>query len=138
MKKKILFIAFAVILIGASGIWYYVFQYSETHHRTVENENAIVVSAAKIVKDYETNEMAANKKYLNKAIQVKGAVLTEKTDQAGNITVTLKSGDDFSNVFCTLRKGETIKKADSVVAIKGFCSGHLSDVVLNDAIIVRP
>ncbi|MGZ3944349.1 MAG: OB-fold protein [Mucilaginibacter sp.] len=137
MWKKIIFGAIALVLVVATSGWYYVFEYSKTHHRNVENEDAVVVTATQIVKEYESNEKSANTKYLNKAIEVKGVVEKKEKDQAGNTTLTLKSGDQFSNIFCTLKSGAPAVK-DSVVIVKGVCTGFLSDVVLNDAVIESP
>lgn len=137
MWKKIIFGAIALVLVVATSGWYYVFEYSKTHHRNVENEEAVVVTASQIVKEYESNEKSANTKYLNKAIEVKGVVEKKEKDQAGNTTLTLKSGDQFSNIFCTLKSGAPAV-SDSVVVVKGVCTGFLSDVVLNDAVIESP
>jgi hypothetical protein len=137
MKKKIILIALTFVFTSVLGVWYYVFQYSKTHHRNVESEDAVIITAAKIVKDYQTNETAANNNYLNKAVEVKGEVLKENKDQAGNMTVTIKSGDAFSNIFCTLKPGIRLGVKDSVIVIKGICSGFLSDVVLDDAVVVN-
>ena len=101
----------------------------------MESERAVVVTAAHLVKDYETNEKAANAKYLNKAVELKGVILSHKKDLSGNNTVIIKSGEAFSNVFCTLKPGITLGR-DSVVEVKGFCTGFLSDVVLSEAIVV--
>ncbi|HVW13785.1 MAG TPA: hypothetical protein VHB54_08190 [Mucilaginibacter sp.] len=136
MKKILLGLA-ALFLVVLSGGWYYVFQYSKTHHRNVADENALVVSAARIVKDYEANEKSANARYLNKAIEIKGVVLKKEKDQAGDITLTLKSGDPFANVFCTLKPGSKPRMHDSTIMVKGVCTGFLSDVVLNEAIVVK-
>ncbi|MBS1531415.1 MAG: hypothetical protein JSU01_14000 [Bacteroidetes bacterium] len=134
MWKKILFgAAIVVFAIAASG-WYYVFEYSKSHHRRVEDENAFRVTAAQIVKDYETNEAAANTKYLNKAVEVKGVILKEEKDQAGNVTLTLKSGDPMTNILCTL-KSKQFNGSRAVVVVKGVCTGFLSDVVLNEAVV---
>jgi hypothetical protein len=136
MKKKIILIVFAFVFTIAFGTWYYVFQYSKTHHRNVESEDAVIITAAKIVKDYQTNERVANNYYLNKAVEVRGEVLKKNKDQAGNTTVTIKSGDAFSNIFCTFKHGISLGKKDSVIVVKGICSGFLSDVVLDDAVVV--
>ncbi|MGZ3835594.1 MAG: OB-fold protein, partial [Mucilaginibacter sp.] len=103
MRKKIITIALVFIATGAIGVWYYVFEYSKTHHRNVESEDATVITAALIVKDYEANEKTANASFLNKAVELKGVILKKAKDQAGNTTVTLKSGDPFANIFCTLK-----------------------------------
>ncbi|CAN5535416.1 hypothetical protein BH09BAC6_BH09BAC6_19260 [soil metagenome] len=137
MKKKIAGIALIILFAGAIGTWYYVFRYAKTHHRDVENETAIETTAGKLVRDFQTNETEANKIYLQKVIQIKGEVLKTDKDQVGNVTVTLKSGDPFSNIFCTLKPGFKNNKKNSVIVIKGICSGFLSDVVLYDGVIVK-
>lgn len=135
MWKKILMGVAALVVVLATSGWYYVFEYSKTHHRNVEYEKAMVVTAAQLVKDYQANEPAANAKYLNKAIEVSGVILKKDKDQSGNTTLTLKSGDAFSNIFCTLKPGNYNLK-NSVVVVKGICAGFLSDVVLNGAVVV--
>ncbi|MFB9842377.1 OB-fold protein [Mucilaginibacter ginsenosidivorans] len=136
MWKKIIFGVIAAIFVVAASGWYYVFEYSETHHRSVENEKATVVTATRIVKDFEANEASANARYLDKAIEVKGVILKKEKDQAGNTTITLKSGDPFANIFCTLKPGRYDLR-DSVIVVKGICTGFLSDVVLNGAVVVK-
>jgi hypothetical protein len=137
MKKRIIWGLVVVVVLGAVNIWYYAFQYSKTHHRDVANEMGMLVTSAQLVKDFQSNEKAANLKYLNKAIEVKGELLQENKDQSGNITLTLKSGDPFSNIFCTLKPGLSLPVKGSVVVVKGVCTGFLSDVVLNNAIVVK-
>ncbi|MBV8389682.1 MAG: hypothetical protein JO080_07780 [Mucilaginibacter sp.] len=137
MKKNIIWALIIVVVLGAVNIWYYVFQYSKTHHRDVTNEVAMLVTSAQIVKDFQSNEKMANAKYLNKAIEVKGELLQEDKDQSGNVTLTLKSGDPFSNIFCTLKPGLPLPIKGSMVIVKGVCTGFLSDVVLNNAIVVK-
>ncbi|MBS1521041.1 MAG: hypothetical protein JST50_08600 [Bacteroidetes bacterium] len=138
MKKKIIWGLVIVVVLGVVNIWYYVFQYSKTHHRDVANEVAMLVTSTQLVKDFQSNEKVANAKYLNKAIEVKGELLQEEKDQSGNITLTLKSGDPFSNIFCTLKPGLPLPVKGSIVVVKGVCTGFLSDVVLNNAIVVKP
>jgi hypothetical protein len=137
MKRKIILGGAIVLLLGAVNVWYYVFEYSKTHHRNVADEVALNVTSAQIVKDFQSNEKAANAKYLNKAIEVQGVLLQMQKDQSGNITVTLKSGDPFANIFCTLKPGLQLPAKGSVIVVKGVCTGFLSDVVLNNAIVVK-
>ena len=126
-----------LILISIS-IWYYVFVYSKTHHRNVADEKGTTVEAAAIVKAFQTNETSANAAYLNKAVEIKGKFSEIKQDQSGNTTITIKSDDTFSNVFCTLKAGTSFQATkDSIVTIKGICTGFLSDVVINEAIVVK-
>jgi len=137
MKKKLQILIPTIILLSAFVVWFYVFQYSKTHHRNVQSEVSINVSAIQLVREYEANEKVANGKYLNKAIEIKGEVLKWGKDQSGNKTVTLKTGDAFANVFCTFKPGEAVADNEKTITIKGVCNGFLSDVVLNDAVIIH-
>ena len=135
--KKYLLIFITVAVIAAIGVWYYVFIYSKNNHRNVANEKGIEVTAMQLVSEYKASDSIANKKYLDKAIQVTGEVAEAKTNEDSTIAVTLKSADAFSNVYCTLLKNQTAPVAGKVVILKGICTGMLSDVVLIDAVIVK-
>lgn len=137
MKKRIVFGILAIIAVNVSGGLYYIFQYSKTHHRDAATENAIIIPATKLVNDFQANEKQANLKYLNKVVQIRGTVLKQGKDQEKNTTVTIKSGDPFANIFCTLKSRVNLSRKDSVIVVKGICSGFLSDVILNDAVVMN-
>ena len=105
--------------------------------RKVENEKGMEVTAAQLVKDFQSGEANANKKYLDKAIQVRGVIAEIKNNQDGNATITLASDDAFAGVFCTLKQKTTNLQAGSSVTIKGICSGMLTDVRLREAVVVK-
>jgi hypothetical protein len=139
MKKKILFTALAVILISAVAIWYYIFVYSVHHRRSAANETSIAITANNLVKEYQTNEADSNAKYLNKALKITGIVKEVKKDQTGKLTITIQSEDAFTSVFCTLKNAATKEPAiGETITVLGFCTGFLSDVVINEATIVQP
>lgn len=133
--KKIILTLFLIGLVSAVGVWYYVFVYSKNNHRNVASENGIIITANQLVADYTANEDSANKKYLNKAIEVTGEVSNVQQDSL--INVTLKSADAFTNVYLTLVANQPRPDSGKVVTIKGICTGKLSDVVLNEAIIIK-
>jgi hypothetical protein len=135
--KKILFSVLAIIVLAGLGFWFFIF-YKPTHFkRNVANEKAIIVTAPDIVKEYQSNEAEANVKYLNKTIAVTGEISDMNTDQDGHLTITLKSNDAMSNVFCTLHSFTEKPKIGSTITVKGICTGFLSDVVLTEAMIEK-
>lgn len=137
MKKRIIFGVLVIIAVNVAGGLYYVFQYSKIHHRDAATEQAIVIPATQLVNDFQANEKSANLKYLNKVVQISGTVLKQGKDQAKNTTLTIKSGDPFANIFCTLKSKNNLTGKDSVIVVKGICSGFLSDVILNDAVVMN-
>lgn len=78
-----------------------------------------------------------NLAYLDKPVEVTGEITEVKQDQTGNTTLTLKSGDAFAGVFCTINSTENKFKPGQQITIKGICTGFLSDVVLKDAIVMK-
>lgn len=137
MKKKIILSGLLVTGFACIGIWYFIF-YKPTHFkRDVADEQAITITAKQIVKNFQSNEDSANKIYLNKAIAITGEVLEAKKNQDGKPTVTLKSDDSFSNIYCTLKDDAGQIQGGSTITVKGICTGFLSDVVIIDAIIIK-
>lgn len=133
-KRRSFVVVLILFIIGGFTVGYIMWNKPQ---RKVENEKGIEVTSAQLVKAYQANEADANKRYLDKAIQVTGKVTAIKNNQDGLSTVTLASDDAFTGVFCTLKqKPENITTGNNVV-IKGICSGMLSDVRLREAVVVN-
>jgi hypothetical protein len=105
--------------------------------RNVAREDAIKISAVAIFDSFNNNEISANKVFLNKAIEVTGTVNAVKKNQAGQTVVLLKSNDPMFGVNCTFKKDPGTIDTNSTITFKGICTGYLSDVVLNEGIIVK-
>lgn len=131
--KKILLFALLAALLGTGSVWYFIF-YRPSHQQRDMTAVAFVLSAAELVKDFQTDEAAANKKYLNQTVQLTGVVGDTAHNQMGQPTVLLKSGDDFTSVYCTLQTPHSVVPGASVTLV-GVCTGFLTDVVISEAII---
>lgn len=135
--KTLLLVAFILIIIISGGAYYYVFVYAKNNHRNVQNEKGVEVTAEQIVQSFITNEAIANTTYLNKTIQVTGTAGNVSLNQDSLVTVTLQTSDVMSSVFCTLQKGQSAPAENSTIIVKGICTGYLSDVLLNESIIIK-
>jgi hypothetical protein len=131
--KRFLIIALIIIL-GSAGVAYIMWN---KPMRSVENERGIEITASQLVKDYQQNEAEANKKYLDKTIQVTGTIGEVKNNQDGEATIMLTTDDPFTGVFCTLKESAGNPESGSSVTIKGICSGMLTDVRLREAVVVK-
>jgi len=132
MKKKnillvLLGIVVIVIIVGVS-MWF-------KPHPKAEDTKGIPVTAVGLFKEYQTDEKAADAKYLNKVLEVNGTVATIDTNQEGGIAVILQSDDIMNGVMCTMRDRNQSVAKGSTVTLKGFCSGYVSDVKLTDCVI---
>lgn len=133
-SKKIILIIISLIV--ASGLGYAYLIWSKPH-RDVADEKGLSISAKALFDSFSTNEKSANEKYLNKAIQVTGIVTNIKKNQAGEKVVYLKSSDAVFGVNCTFKNDPgLIGKSDSIT-FKGICTGFLSDVILNEGILIK-
>ncbi|UEG51290.1 OB-fold putative lipoprotein [Ferruginibacter lapsinanis] len=134
--KKVISAILIIAVVAVAGIWYFIF-YRPTHYkRDITVEKYIGINAADIVKEFQNNEDSANKKYLNKIIQVTGIVGDVKKNQNGKMVLTLNGADNMSNVICTLQNNNTTATTGATVTLKGICTGYLMDVVIIDAIII--
>ena len=136
MSKKLraFIIILIIFIVGSFTVGYIIWNKPQ---RKVENEKGIEVTSAQLVKEYQANEAEANKKYLDKAIQVSGTVSDIKNNQDGNSTIMLASDDVFAGVLCTLKEKPVNVTSGATITIKGICSGMLSDVRLREAVIVK-
>ena len=116
--KKLIYI-FVVFIVVAGGVYYYSFIYSKTHHRNAQTESSIIISSDALTAAYQANEQEANAKFLNKALEVTGSILSISKDQAGHTTILIGKPDAFSNVSITLSSSDAIgHKAGDIITVK--------------------
>lgn len=134
MKRKTIKIVLSVFVLlllagGAFAFWLY-----NKPHRSAADEKAIVVDAPQLAAEFEQDENIANKKYLGNAVRIRGRVAELSVNQQNKPIVVL-SGTAMSGVQCSLlNDAGPVHKGDSIT-ITGFCSGYLTDVVLDRCIV---
>lgn len=134
MKKKLLFFI-GILLLVMAGRGYYLYNKPRTG---VEDKQAdVTIAAADLYNQYNSDETAANQKYLNKIISVSGiAGEVNKTDST--YTILLKGDADMGGISCNLFDAQTAAVAKGkTVTIKGKCTGYLMDVALTDCVIEK-
>jgi uncharacterized protein YkvS len=113
MNKKFKVILFSIIVIGIlafTGFSYVMYGGS----RNLSNEEtAFAVTSKSIVSEFVTNADGANKKYLEKAIAIKGTI----TKITGNEVIIDNS------IICSLKDLDASIQKDQVVTIKGRVVG---------------
>lgn len=132
-RSKILFI---ITILLMSGISYALYVWNKPH-RDVKDEKGILVSASAIFDSFTVNETRANELYLNKAILVSGDISEVKKNQDGQAVVYLKTNDPLFGVNCTFKEDPGPLKKGMTITFKGICTGYLSDVIINQGIIIK-
>ena len=136
MRKKwgLVFIIIGLLIAAGLGYAYYLWNKPA---RDVADEEAIKITAVAIFDSFANNEQAANKLYLNKAIEVTGKVTSLQKNQAGKTVVVLQSDDPVFGVNCTFKQDPGTIDNNSLITFKGICTGYLSDVIINEGILVK-
>ena len=132
--KKLILGVITVIIISGFSYAYYLWNKPA---RDVSNEKGIRITAVAIFDSFENNEQAANVSFLNKAVEVTGKVSNVKTNQAGNTVVYLQSNDPVFGVNCTFKQAPKKITKGETITFKGVCTGYLSDVVLNQGVLIK-
>ncbi|MEP6726118.1 MAG: hypothetical protein ABJC98_09900, partial [Bacteroidota bacterium] len=136
MRKKTIRMAGLLCLLCICAGAIIVYRAYNKPHRSAATETAVELTAMRLAAEYEKNEADANKKYLGNAVQVSGTV-SEVSFNQQNKPVIVLLGADMSGVQCTLQGNALdIKKGDSIT-IKGFCTGYLTDVIMDRCIVGR-
>jgi hypothetical protein len=133
--KQILLV---IVLIGAVTGGFMVYRIFTKPHRDVNTEKAVTISAQAIFDAFKSNEAAANKLYLDKAIQLSGEVLDISTNQEGKTVVNFKTNDPLFVINCTFKINPGAIKVGDTISFKGICTGYIPDanVVINEGVLV--
>ncbi len=129
LAKILIFVILAFLVVGVIGAY---LLYNKPH-RSVEEATGVPVTAATLFKDYETDEVAANAKYLDQVVAVRGKVGEQYVNQQGKTVVLLSTDDPLYGIQCTLEDATNAPSPGEEVTIKGICTGYLSDVIVVQA-----
>jgi hypothetical protein len=136
MFKKIIVFLLIAAAIG-SAVGYYMWHKPP---RTAEDEKPFVtISADALFTEFSADEVATTTKYINKVLEVTGKVSDIKKDASGNTDVILETSDILGTVVCTLKNDANADGTEigTTVALKGICTGYLTDVILNQGVVVK-
>ncbi len=138
MRKwvKAVLIVGGIGILGAAGVVYYVYN---KPHRDVTSEKGVQLSAQNLYDAFRTNEDAANKLYLDKAIELNGEVADVSTNQDGKVVVNFKTSDPLFVINCTFKDNPGTLSPGQNITFKGICTGYIPDanVVINEGVLVK-
>ncbi len=123
-----------LVAFAAAGYGFYLFNKKPADVRVMSA--SYTLSADSLVNVYNQDEKAADKKFLNQVIEIKGTVSKVVLDSATKqATVMLSTNDPLSGVTCSFYDNEASQlkniKSGAEISVKGVCTGKLMDVVLN-------
>jgi uncharacterized protein (DUF1330 family) len=144
--KKYTLLTILVVLTAGAGFYGYK-EYTRTNKDMSTIKADVSINASDLIKEYEANESASNKKYLGKVLEVTGNVKNNEKNAAATYTIVLGDTTGMSSVRCTMDSSHIADAANlmsgSSVTLRGACTGFNkdemglgSDVILNRCVIV--
>lgn len=146
MRKKIMpYLLIALVLLVASGLYVY-YQYNRKNTETTSIKPDFIFAAPELVKAFQSDENAANTRYLGKVMEVSGTIKSLDKDQSGLYTVVIGDTESMSSVRCSMgtRSADDSLRftIGAAITIKGFCTGFTADdmglgadVILNRSVV---
>jgi hypothetical protein len=146
-KKKRKYIWPLGVMVVGLGIWQGLKEYNRKNPDLADVKADIKIAAVDLIREYEVNDSASNRKFLGKILEIKGQVKEVRTDEKGFYTIVLGDTGSMSSVRCAM---DTVHQQDAAklsigtsTTVKGACTGFNkdemglgSDVILNRCVIV--
>ncbi|MFN0083006.1 MAG: OB-fold protein [Ferruginibacter sp.] len=133
--KRFLALAFILVVVGGLAV-YYIF--TEKFEDTSTQKSSFTVSAIDLINEFKANDSAANSKYAEKIVTVKGIVTAT---EAADTTVNVKMVDPLTDSYIIfafqqqhMKEATQLKEGD-MVSIKGSCSGGTYSKILETEFI---
>ena len=134
---KIFIALFIILTIAGVVIAYYLYNLKPADMNRVKPD--YILSSKSLLKEFEENEADANKKYINKVVEVTGEIASINSGESNSLNVSLKTGSNNSSVICTFASKDDLEgyKPGQEISIRGECSGYLMDVLINRCRVVK-
>ena len=104
---------------------------------TSDSNPSVTISASKLYKEYNENEIAADEKYKGKIIEVTGVIRDIGNDIMDNAYITLVGNEYFGDIQCYFKEKSVVAKLSKGkrITIIGSCSGLLMNVQMDNCIL---
>jgi tRNA_anti-like len=122
MAGKAKKIGFIVIILVMAGLTAGYFLWNKPH-REVSSAKGLQVNAVALYQAFTTDSAAANAKYMDKVVEVKGIVKSTSFNQQQQVIVALQTNNSDAAVNCTLEQKDAVIKAGAEIKLKGICTG---------------
>jgi ribosomal protein L40E len=101
---------------------------STSSAETTIEEKPIPITASKLAKEYEENELLADKNYKGKLLEISGTIDDIGTDIMGTAYFTLRTDNEYTVQCMVSKEGQTdlmdFKKGDGIKSTK-ICNGKM-------------
>ena len=134
IKSLISFFLFVIIAFGSLDE----FENLEQSPKVTPDSNpSVIITASKLYKEYNSNEIAADEKYKGKIIEVTGVIRDIGNDIMDNAYITLVGDEYFGDIQCYFNEKSVVAKLSKGkrITVIGSCSGLMINVQINNCIV---
>ena len=134
IKSLISFFLFIIIAFGSLDE----FENLEQSPKVTPDSNpSVIITASKLYKEYNSNEIAADEKYKGKIIEVTGVIRDIGNDIMDNAYITLVGDEYFGDIQCYFNEKSVVAKLSKGkrITVIGSCSGLMMNVQINNCIV---
>ena len=137
VNKGIIILAIIVVAILVA-VFYGYKMYNKPHRNIAKEIVLYTFTSNQLFDEFDIDEEAANRRYLDKTIQVSGKIINIDKDQEQNTVLTLEAENAMiGGVLCTIKDKSLQFKEETDVSLKCRCTGFLSDVIMVDCSVVE-
>ena len=130
MSKKVKIIILIVVIIGMMGFFTYSYVMYGGARNLESEETVFIVSSSSITSEFTTNIETANKKYLEKAVAIKGKI----TSSNGNEIILDET------VICGFKNPDSSIKKGQEITVKGRVVGYddlMGELKLDQCFVIK-
>lgn len=117
IKKAGLIIVILALAVAAVGYFLW-----NKPHTNVQSTDGIKTTAIELYQSFTTDSAAANKKYIDKVVEVTGPVQSVSANQQQQTIVVLKTNTGGA-INCTMEQSNAVIKEGTTIKLKGVCTG---------------
>jgi len=137
MNKRLI-IGLTILVALAAGAGYAYHEYYRPHVSMANATSDFDSEAVALIREFESNEAKANKKYLSKVLIVQGMV--KAVDSAGGWVISLGDTITQTSVRCLMdslfRGTSPAIVRGNQISIKGYCTGFNADELLGSDVLL--
>ncbi|MEZ4776701.1 MAG: hypothetical protein R3D00_26230 [Bacteroidia bacterium] len=125
-------------LAGFIGVSAAIYLFNKPHEDVSGAEVAYSLTVDELFTAFNSDEAAANEKFLNKIVEVNG-MIGEKSDSPEGVTVILNATGEMFGVSCGFVGDDAAAlrnlSAGEEITVRGICTGFLTDVNLTRCVL---
>lgn len=139
---KIRHLVLAAVIVISISLLLGLIMFFKPHSNISKMKAEYKVEANDLINEFQTDEVTANKKYNEKAIEISGLLISKNKLPNGNDLIII--ADEMFGISCQLDSTWAKMNYEAIntltpgskITIRGICKGYLMEVKINPSIVI--